>query len=113
MPESKPRDVVVAPTSELLVTWQDGHASVYGAGLLRRSCPCAECHDQRERSHEQTGGLRMAKGPSHDEIALTATAPVGLYGLNLRWRDGHAGGIYTFSYLRSLCPCAACVEQLP
>ena len=32
----------------------------------------------------------------------------GNYGVSFAWRDGHDTGIYTFRYLRALCPCAEC-----
>jgi DUF971 family protein len=34
--------------------------------------------------------------------------PVGNYALRFRWSDGHDTGIYTFDFLRRLCPCAEC-----
>jgi DUF971 family protein len=33
---------------------------------------------------------------------------VGGYALAIQWFDGHASGIYSFQYLRSLCQCDAC-----
>ena len=33
---------------------------------------------------------------------------VGRYALQMYWSDGHSTGIYTFDYLRDLCPCAEC-----
>jgi DUF971 family protein len=33
---------------------------------------------------------------------------VGNYAIELRWQDGHSTGIYSFEYLRSLCPCTHC-----
>jgi len=33
---------------------------------------------------------------------------VGRYAVQIHWSDGHATGIYTFSYLRNLCPCPEC-----
>ena len=33
---------------------------------------------------------------------------VGRYAVGFKWGDGHASGIYTFDYLRKICPCSAC-----
>lgn len=33
---------------------------------------------------------------------------VGTYALTFAWKDGHHYGIYTWSYLRALCPCDEC-----
>ncbi|HEY1266366.1 MAG TPA: gamma-butyrobetaine hydroxylase-like domain-containing protein [Candidatus Binatia bacterium] len=37
--------------------------------------------------------------------------PVGNYAIMFRWGDGHETGIYTFQYLRSLCPCEECKQH--
>jgi DUF971 family protein len=39
---------------------------------------------------------------------LAAIRGVGNYAVEFHWQDGHSTGIYSFEYLRSLCPCAAC-----
>lgn len=36
---------------------------------------------------------------------------VGSYGLTIEWEDGHHQGIYTWSYLRALCPCPTCRKE--
>lgn len=33
---------------------------------------------------------------------------VGTYALTIEWEDGHHYGIYTWDYLRALCPCPEC-----
>ena len=37
-------------------------------------------------------------------MELDVIEPVGNYAIGFRWSDGHVTGIYTFDYLRSLCP---------
>jgi len=42
-----------------------------------------------------------------------AVQPVRIYQvdagtLGIDWSDGHSTGIYTYEYLRALCPCARC-----
>nr|NIO07374.1 DUF971 domain-containing protein [Deltaproteobacteria bacterium] len=39
---------------------------------------------------------------------LNGIRAVGNYAVEFRWQDGHSTGIYTFDYLRSLCPCPNC-----
>jgi DUF971 family protein len=34
--------------------------------------------------------------------------PIGNYAIEFHWHDGHSTGIYTYDYLRSLCPCPEC-----
>ncbi len=33
---------------------------------------------------------------------------VGTYGLTIEWEDSHHYGIYTWEFLRKLCPCPVC-----
>jgi DUF971 family protein len=44
----------------------------------------------------------LAPGQSAELDTLDA---VGNYALQPRWKDGHSFGIYTWDYLRHLCPC--------
>jgi DUF971 family protein len=39
---------------------------------------------------------------------LKTTLPAGAYGLTPVWEDSHEAGIYTWHYLRALCPCETC-----
>lgn len=81
------------------VTWRDGHRSTYSVATLRTRCPCAVC-----RQRPVHGALPVHPG----SIALTGLSPVGRYALALEFSDGHRTGIYSFEYLRGLCPCPEC-----
>jgi DUF971 family protein len=37
--------------------------------------------------------------------------PVGRYAIKPVWRDGHDTGLFTYEYLRELCPCPECVAD--
>ncbi len=39
---------------------------------------------------------------------ISKLLPVGNYGLQPEWTDGHQTGLYTWAYLRELCPCPEC-----
>jgi len=80
------------------VTWDDGHVGDYPREYLRGYCPCALCQGHGGKIKFIDGG---ASG-------LHEISPVGNYAIQFAWEDGHSTGIYTFEYLRSLCPCAAC-----
>jgi len=84
--------------SSLRITWSDGHESDYPLAYLRGWCPCAECqgHEGRRRFVHAT------------ETALASWEPVGRYALCFAWQNGHRTGIYSYAYLRTLCPCALC-----
>jgi DUF971 family protein len=100
------------------IEWGDGHVSRYPLNAVRGQCPCAACRTAREEA--RTNPFRVL-GPNErapsDEIR--GVEPVGRYGMRITWADGHATGIYTFEYLRGLCPCDECraragsAEQVP
>lgn len=54
------------------------------------------------------GQLRLREASSSPDVSPLAIEPVGRYALRFQWSDGHATGIYTFEYLRELCPCPSC-----
>jgi DUF971 family protein len=43
-----------------------------------------------------------------DDIRASAISLVGSYAIRIDWSDGHDTGIYTFEYLRAICPCPSC-----
>ncbi|MBI3318851.1 MAG: DUF971 domain-containing protein [Candidatus Omnitrophica bacterium] len=94
----------------LKVLWSDGHESLYTWRLLRSSCPCAACREGGEAAPPAAsagGSLTTALGPA-SEVKPLELQPVGRYALSIRWSDGHATGIFSHEYLRSICPCEAC-----
>ena len=84
------------------ITWRDGHVSEYPYGYLRGWCPCAVCQGH--------GGEHRFVHVDHPE--LESIGVVGNYALCLTWNDGHATGIYSYRYLRELCPCPACTTKV-
>ena len=84
----------------LKIRWSDGHESLYPWNFLRASCPCAAC---RERT-----GLPMQPDPAIRPLEIQ---PVGRYAMTIRWSDAHTTGIFSYEFLRSICPCEACRPQ--
>ena len=97
--------VWLGPT-ELQVTWADGHVSRYLTDYLREACPCAFCKVERRRDPREIDLLQPK--PTAAALANPAVEPVGRYAVRLGWGDGHSTGIYSFEYLRSICPCPIC-----
>jgi DUF971 family protein len=95
------------PNQTLAVEWSDGHQSAYPYQYLRDRCPCATCTGAHGPSkHAAPPGalpLITSKRLRPDRAEL-----VGRYAFQIFWNDGHSSGIYTFDYLRGLCPCAEC-----
>ena len=112
MTSTDPAEITVTrDRRELRIRWQDGHESVYAFDLLRTECPCALCNDRRSKPPAPAGpSLMVLSGPvvRAGEIQVTEAKPVGRYALNFVWSDGHDSGIYTYSFLRGLCPCQTC-----
>ncbi len=94
---------------QLIVTWEDGHVSVYSFSLLRAGCPCAECRGGHEKMGAVPDPLIFTLDlPDSPATRLKTIQPVGSYAITPVWEDGHDYGIYQWAYLRLLCPCAEC-----
>ena len=95
--------------SIITIDWDDGHRSEYPFVLFRNACPCAECrggHAGMSSSPDQEIFNMGADDSLNYEIQ--SVNPVGTYAINPVWGDGHQFGIYTWGFLRKLCPCAEC-----
>lgn len=90
----------------IIIEWVDGHRSVYPVGSLRWACPCAECMGEWGRP----GRLSALQTLPVDETELVDVLPVGHYAITPVWASGHQTGIYSWEYLRSICPCQECAS---
>ena len=86
----------------LVVRWSHGHESRYPVRALRLACRCASCVD------EWTGEARLSPESVPADVRPRSIEPVGLYGLQIDWSDGHNTGIFTFETLAELCECSEC-----
>ena len=108
------------------ITWADGHASHYDFAYLREECPCAMCNDERQKKAQgrqkdtQLGKANSAAAPPlsspllpmyKPKLAAKAAHAVGNYALQIDFNDGHATGIFSFDYLRTICPCQECARE--
>lgn len=91
----------------LLITWNDGHESVYPLDILREICPCVECRGGHERMGAEHDPDLLTLKPARS-YELKDLQLVGNYALQLFWDDGHSSGIYSWQYLRRMCPCDQC-----
>jgi DUF971 family protein len=92
------------------VSWADGHKSRYTFPYLRDNCPCAMCNDEREKKAKLASSavlLPMFKS----RVTAKSAKPVGNYAVQIDYSDGHATGIYSFGYLREICPCQECRQE--
>ncbi|MGH9513872.1 MAG: gamma-butyrobetaine hydroxylase-like domain-containing protein [Terriglobales bacterium] len=110
---SDPKSVKVSLTAGtgVEIEWMDGHKSNYSFPFLRDACPCALCDDERRKSGRDFGEppKSTAALPMFKPAAKPLTAePVGKYAIKFHWNDGHELGIYSWRFLRDVCPCEEC-----
>jgi DUF971 family protein len=84
---------------ELAIAWNDGNESFLNLETLRRACPCAACGGEPDVLGNTS---RPHVSYTEKSFQLTGFDLVGGYALQPRWADGHASGIYSFTYLRRL-----------
>jgi DUF971 family protein len=93
------------------ISWADGHTSHFDFPLLRDHCPCATCNDERAKKESLT---TMAPSSSavlpmyKPKARAQAATQVGNYAIQISFNDGHSTGIFSYEYLRMLCPCDEC-----
>jgi ATP-binding protein involved in chromosome partitioning len=80
--------------SPLVIRWSDGKETRHPFRELRLQCPCAMCVD------EWTGAKRLDPATVPADVKPIEIRPVGRYGIQITWSDGHGSGIYSFDRLR-------------
>jgi len=111
-PQTTPTRLDLNKEQGLTIEWQDGRRCEYTLTLLRSMCPCAQCRVVRDGSdpHDISPGpkkkplLTILPGNYAGKITVLNASLVGNYALKLEWSDGHDSGIYSFQYLREICP---------
>jgi DUF971 family protein len=98
------------------ITWSDEHASHYDFSYLREQCPCAMCNDEREKkANAPVASAPVLSSPAlpmfKPKLTAKAAHAVGNYALRIDFNDGHTTGIFSFDYLRTVCPCEDCARE--
>lgn len=93
----------------LVIIWSDDHKSTIPLELLRKECPCANCKGEVIFGKVYRPVNLPVFTPGMNELKRLST--VGHYGLQADWADGHNTGIYSWDFLRALCPCEDCVKD--
>jgi len=110
--EPKSVKVNITTGTGMEIEWKDGHISTYTFAFLRDACPCALCDEERSKTRRQPGDPpKMAPGalPMFKPAAKPNQAePVGRYAIKFMWNDNHDLGLYSWQFLRDVCPCAEC-----
>ena len=98
---------VIEPSIErrsIEITWLDGHHSTFDFEFLRWQCPCAICRGEGG----VPGVLATTESLTAQQTTLVDVGPTGNYAMSITWDDGHSTGIYSWDYLRRICPCPEC-----
>ena len=106
-----PEHIAISRSRGVRIDWRDGHRSDYALAWLRDHCPCAGCTGAHGTPPQR---MDLAASPFQmytPALKMEAVEPVGNYALRIDWNDGHNAGIYSYDYLRRICPCAACGQR--
>ena len=85
--------------TELAIAWNDGTESYLPLEKFRRACPCASCCGEPDALGNIARPEVHYTSLSFD---LRGWQLIGGYALQPTWGDGHATGLYSFTYLRKL-----------
>ena len=86
-------------SGDVVIDWMGGRQSRVGLRFLRQRCPCAVCSGQREQHSAEEGLHLLTATELRTTDVVRDVVPVGRYAIQIRWRDGHDAGIYTYDYL--------------
>lgn len=89
----------------LTVEWADGATSYYSIPYLRRMSPSADARQLREElGRNPLTVLPASASRTSGPLVATDAQLVGNYALKITFSDGHATGLYSWEYLRSIDP---------
>jgi DUF971 family protein len=95
------------------IDWTDGHSSHFDFVYLRENCPCATCNDERTKK-QSTAAMNLPSSPLlpmyKPKPRAQAATQVGNYAIQITFNDGHFTGIFSYEYLRNICPCEECAK---
>ncbi len=104
MNELWPSGLRKTDSRELLIDWNDGHQQSIPFRRLRDACQCATCMEKRKATamEKDRSVLPVLSAAETMPLDIVSMRPVGNYGYNIQFSDGHATGIFSFELLRSL-----------
>ena len=106
MTDPRPQNITIdRPNNLLIIDWLDGVHCEYPLPGIRYVCPCAQCRGGHEYMGLPVDPADIFKTPAPGvSTEVTNAGFVGDYGIQFVWGDGHDDGLYTWEFLRPLCP---------
>ena len=92
--------------SAIVITFDDEKEVRWTATELRKACPCATCREKKRADEEKQAEqgktsilLPVLSAAEARPVAISSMNPVGHYGYNVGFTDGHNSGIFLFDVL--------------
>ena len=90
---------VVLVANNLALSWPDGEETFYDGPFLRKNSPSAEQTGESDLFGKVRGGNSQS---DFTEVRILGFKKVGNYAIRITFSDGHATGIYSWEFLKSL-----------
>lgn len=100
MPEKGEPQQIELVGAVVAIRWSDGLETYFPMEALRRYSPSAENIGEADLMGNRMGGAPA--GQDFSGVLVTGWSPVGGYGIQFQFSDGHRTGIFSYSYLRAL-----------
>lgn len=88
----------------LTIRWGDGVESFYPIAYLRKMSPSAEMRELRKQMDVNPLTILPEGMGSGDAVVAEGAEMVGNYAIKISFSDGHATGLYSWTYLREIDP---------
>jgi DUF971 family protein len=116
-PANDPEHIAISKSRGIEIDWKDEHHSSYSCAYLRDECPCATCTGSHGTTPQKSDYTKPIAPTAANPFPMYKAAPkmleveeVGNYAIKIYWNDGHSSGIYSYDYLRKICPCPVCAQ---
>ncbi|MEM7230399.1 MAG: DUF971 domain-containing protein [Planctomycetota bacterium] len=100
----KPVHLDLKRDDALSIEWDDGRTSRYPIPYLRRMSPSADAKALRDEMATNPLTVLPASSGGDGPLVAIGAELIGNYAIRITFSDGHATGIYSWSYLREIDP---------
>jgi len=108
---AEPEHIAISKSKGISIDWADKHRSEFLLAYLRDNCPCATCTGAHGTEPQKSNYSSTDANPFQmfkPALKMLDVEPMGNYAIKIAWNDNHSSGIYSWDYLRNICPCDIC-----